>query len=211
MSIWDFWASKYEKLWVQKYSLGPTRKAILRELKALINNRPQINLLDVGCGTGQLTREIENNFRNSIDYIEGVDYSKAMIKEAQKNEAAIVYTNSSIKEYSTEKKFDLITCTHSFPYYNDKKDTIEKFYKLLKRDGYVFLAQASERSIYDRVAMFFVKFTTTKAKYLSPKDVKKLTEKYFVMEEEILIKERWYMPSIMLFKLRRKSSEDITN
>lgn len=214
MSIWDFWASRYERLWVQKYSLGPTRKAVLKEIKDILNYKGEkndqseedkmINLLDVGCGTGQLTREVWEKFKGEISYLEGLDYSKAMVEEARRNSITINYTNSSIEDYNVKKKFSVITCTHSFPYYKDKKGTIEKFYDLLEEEGYVLLAQASEKSFYDKIAMFIVKFTTTKASYLSPKEIKELTKGHFILEEEILIREKPYMPSIVLFKLRRK-------
>lgn len=214
MSIWDFWASKYERLWVQKYSLGPTRKVILKEIEEIIRsentrnnestNRGKIALLDVGCGTGQLTREIEEEFRDDIYSLEGIDYSKAMVEEARNTASKVSYSNYSIEEFKAEKKYGIITCSHSFPYYKDKKATMEKFYNLLEDQGYLILAQASERSFYDKVAMFIVKFTTTKAKYLSPKEIRELTKDYFILEKEVLIRERAYMPSIVVFKLRRK-------
>lgn len=37
--IWDFWAKRYDRLWVQKYSLYPTR----REIISFLNKRLEKN------------------------------------------------------------------------------------------------------------------------------------------------------------------------
>ena len=47
--IWDFWAPRYDSLWVQRWSLGPTRAKILERLPRVEGCR----ILDMGCGTGQ--------------------------------------------------------------------------------------------------------------------------------------------------------------
>jgi methyltransferase type 12 len=55
-SIWDFWANYYNKLWVQKYSLKPSRDKVIDIIKKTkIKNG---DLLDMGCGTGQLLEDI---------------------------------------------------------------------------------------------------------------------------------------------------------
>ena len=48
-NIWNFWADKYDKLWVQKYSLKPTRNYIVKALSKYIKN-DGIKVLDLGCG-----------------------------------------------------------------------------------------------------------------------------------------------------------------
>jgi methyltransferase type 12 len=45
-SIWDFWANYYNKLWVQKYSLKPSRDKVIDIIKKTkIKNG---DLLDMG-------------------------------------------------------------------------------------------------------------------------------------------------------------------
>ena len=69
-NIWNFWANKYDRLWVQKYSLKPTRDCITQTLID-INNK-NIKVLDLGCGPGQLISELTQKFTN-IE-ITGIDF-----------------------------------------------------------------------------------------------------------------------------------------
>lgn len=199
-NIWDFWANKYEKLWVQKYSLGPTRREILNGIKD-IKLQNNIAILDMGCGTGQLLRDL-SKYKN-IALLHGVDYSQEMISVAKSKGGEIEYFNKSIFDFNEEDNYDVITCSHSFPYYEDKKKAVDIFHKALKKEGRLFLAQASENSFYDKLCMAVVKFTTTKAKYLSKEEVLEIIKYKFKVEEIVLIKEKWYMPSIILFRLEK--------
>ena len=54
--VWDFWAPRYEGLWAQRWSLGPSRRLIHRHLDAVLPDAERI--LDLGCGVGQLAREL---------------------------------------------------------------------------------------------------------------------------------------------------------
>ena len=63
-SIWDFWANYYNKLWVQKYSLKPSRDKVISIIKKTGIDRG--SLLDMGCGTGQLLEQINKEFGNKF-------------------------------------------------------------------------------------------------------------------------------------------------
>ena len=76
-NIWNFWADKYDKLWVQKYSLKPTRDYITSALSN-IKHDEKIKILDLGCGPGELISELTNKFKN-IE-ITGIDFSEKMLE-----------------------------------------------------------------------------------------------------------------------------------
>lgn len=80
-NIWNFWADKYDKLWVQKYSLKPTRNYIIKALSKYIKN-DEIKVLDLGCGTGELIFELKNKFNNFE--ITGIDFSEKMLEISKK-------------------------------------------------------------------------------------------------------------------------------
>ncbi|HWQ30141.1 MAG TPA: class I SAM-dependent methyltransferase [Negativicutes bacterium] len=199
--IWDFWANRYERLWVQKYSLSPTRKRIISRLRQLITDKSRsYRILDSGCGTGQLLRDIREEFREFDVELTGIDYSDRMIAEAAGRGGNIRYAVSDIEEFrGSEKAYDIIVCSHSFPYYRNKQGVIESFCSMLKDNGCLILAQASQNNLYDSLVMPFVKLTTSKAAYPSVREVMKMLEPHFGRIELDRIKERFYMPSIYMF------------
>ena len=204
-NIWDFWADKYENLWVQKYSLAPTRKAIIQFLLPILKKDEKYKILDMGCGTGQLLRELQSIFYDfNIEYI-GVDASSNMINIAKSKDVKTTYYTCTIEDFKFSiEEFDIILCSHSFPYYVEKNKALNKFHGLLKKNGFLFLAQASANSFYDAFAMFFVKFTTSKATYPSVNNILALTKGKFTKINIVKIKERFYMPTIALFMLKKE-------
>lgn len=205
IKVWDYWAGKYESLWVQKYSLSPTRRDIIKEIKKLIGPGTSCSILDMGCGTGQLIRDMQNEFKGFDIKYTGVDFSPEMINIAKSTTEGCDFFNCSVDDFSApEGSFDIIVCSHSFPYYPNKGAAIDKLHSLLKVDGCLLLAQASANSLYDNIAMFFVKFTTGSAKYLSVKNIKTLVQNKFKLVRVHWIKEKFYMPSICLFLLKKE-------
>jgi 2-polyprenyl-3-methyl-5-hydroxy-6-metoxy-1,4-benzoquinol methylase len=214
VKVWDFWADKYEGLWVQKYSLSPTRRDIIREIKKLIKPDGAYHILDMGCGIGQLISELQVEFKDWDIRYTGVDISSKMIKIASENDEVSTYCNCSVDDFSAASNhFDIIVCSHSFPYYPNKEAAMDKFFNLLKGEGHLFLAQASANSVYDNIAMFFVKFTTGSAKYLSIKKIQAIAENKFNLIKLHKIKDKYYMPSICLFVLKKDGgiNESFTN
>ena len=207
-SVWDFWADKYEGLWVQKYSLGPSRREIIKELAPMLHAGRKYKVLDMGCGTGQLIRELQRSFKGfDIEYT-GVDISSKMIDRCKEQDKEASYLVSNIDDFeAVPGEFDFIICSHSFPYYPDKSNAVERFHRLLKKDGVLFLVQASANSLYDHIAMFFVKFTTSKAEYLSIKGIRSLFQRNFKEKNITLIKEKAYMPTICMFLFKKEDGQ----
>lgn len=200
--VWDKLAKKYDSLWVQNYSLAPTRKAVLMNIGKLDN----INkLLDLGCGTGQLLQEIYIKNKNIKLY--GLDKSEQMIAQASDKDTGATLLCADISEDNILDTlgggFDLVVCCHSFPYYKNKPEVINKIYNLLNDSGYVIFAQASINSYYDKFAMAIVEKTAEKANYLSKKDFIALTEEKFELKSEFQVHEKWFMPSICGFVFKK--------
>lgn len=111
--IWDFWAKHYDRLWVQKYSLGPTREKV-KEIILGFNIEDEMNLLDIGCGTGELLYDLRN-VKGLSRY--GMDFSKKMIEESKKKNKNVTHYIMDVEKVDEIKdKFDIVTCTHSLPY-----------------------------------------------------------------------------------------------
>lgn len=199
--IWDFWSKYYKKLWVQKVSLKPTRDVIVNCVSNRANAR---SLLDLGCGIGELIGDIKDNV--DIQDLVGLDYSKKMIEVAQKSEAGVQWICEDIDSFDVGpflEKYDIITCTHSFPYYKDQKAILEKMHKMLKKHGRAYVGFASSNSIYDCLCMFFVKLTTGTAKYPSVSNFEAMCQPNFKVVRKERVKVAFFMPSIYVFELEK--------
>lgn len=198
--IWDKLAAKYDSLWVQKYSLSPTRREVLRQITKI---RPK-SMLDLGCGTGQLIEAVEHQ---EHCYCVGIDKSSEMIELARvKNPDAtfiVADISAGMPQQLYGQQFDLITCTHSFPYYSQKARAFEVVAELLSLHGAAIFVQASINNSYDSAVMAVIEKTAEKAEYLSGAEFSALAAKQFVIAEEFLIRERWFMPSICGFVLHK--------
>lgn len=198
---WDKLAEKYDELWVQKYSLLPTRREILKRIYKI---RPK-SILDVGCGTGQLLEEICKGDSNIALY--GIDYSPEMIEKAESKGINAIFSCENISfvdEKDSREKVEMICCSHSFPYYHNKEHVVSVFESLLTKGGVVICVQSCDNNLFDKIVLRFVEKTATKAEYLSSEKFKKLFFEKFAIVEEFKIKEKWYMPSICGFVMTKR-------
>lgn len=92
-------------------------------------------LLDMCCGTGT-----HLSLYQELGYIvAGVDWSKSMVKQAQKNVKAAPIMLGDMRFFTPPEKYDIITC-HSFSILhntntNDIIKTLSNFFKILKKGG----------------------------------------------------------------------------
>ena len=194
--IWDKLADKYDTLWVQKYSLAPTRKAVINE----INDINPLIILDIGCGTGQLLNDVAKINKNT--HLFGIDKSEKMIEIAENKNINAEFKCLNVSDLENNRKFDLITCLHSFPYYKNKKKVMDSIYNLLNSGGYCIFAQASVNNLYDKFSMWIIEKTAEKAEYLSKKDFSALLSDFKIIKQYD-IKEKWFMPTIALFMVQK--------
>lgn len=198
--IWDFWANKYESLWVQKYSLKPTREQTINEILTLKENA---QVLDIGCGVGEL---INAAIKSRPDLrLTGMDFSKKMLEISKDKNKNVEHIHLNADKLSNvNRTYDCVVCTHSLPYYKDQEKIINEIANLLSKNGRLIIAFASANSIFDKIALSLVKLTTGRAKYPSKASFESMIEEGFIIKECIIIKKRVYMPTILFYSLRKK-------
>ena len=197
---WEKLAPKYNDQWVQKYSLIPTRREVKKIVLPLLESNAQLKILDIGCGTGQLIQEVSEIYP-SVDYL-GIDVAQNMIKVAKQNNHGenVKFINLSVDDFTSEEKFDIIICTHAFPYFPNKSEAMHKMASLCKTNGKIIIVSSSTNNFKDLIANLWVKTRTSKARYLSIPQMKRLfTSAGFEVKSVSVIKERAYMPTIALF------------
>jgi ubiquinone/menaquinone biosynthesis C-methylase UbiE len=202
VKLWDFWADRYSRLWVQKVSLGPTREYVLSEIKEIAIGRN--TLLDLGCGPGELLSEIGGEFPQLE--LTGVDYSPRMLEiSQQRNVKARHILLDAADLDQLEVRCDIIVCTHSLPYYSDPKEVLRKISRILTKQGRLIVGFASGNSVYDKAVLSAVKLTTGKAYYPSNREFVDMVREYFqVLKFHIIKKRAFFMPRIAVYTLGRK-------
>lgn len=210
VKLWDFWADRYSKLWVQKVSLGPTRDYVLREIKEIARDR-KLRLLDLGCGPGELLSELGEHSPQLE--LTGVDYSPRMLQVSQQRNGKAKHILLDAADLDKlESRYDIIVCTHSLPYYKDPKDVFRKLSKLLTENGRLIVGFASGNSLYDKAVLSCVKLTTGRAHYPSNREFVDLVKDYFQVRKLNLIKKRaFFMPRIAVYTLGKTKDKPLNN
>jgi trans-aconitate 2-methyltransferase len=74
------------------------------EIVKLLNPQKSETILDIGCGTGDLTKKIAE----LCGKVTGIDNSNEMIQTAQKKYPEISFIHADAKDYQLDNKFDAI-------------------------------------------------------------------------------------------------------
>ena len=196
---WEKLAHRYNNQWVQKYSLGPTRREVKKYVLPLLEKNNELKILDIGCGTGQLIKEIGEHY-SAVRYL-GIDVAKNMIDIARRsnNGKRMEFKNVSVDDFVCEEKFDIIICTHAFPYFPNKNEAMNKISSLCQKGGKVIIVSSSTNNLKDLIINMYVKIWTSKARYLSIAQMKSLfSSAGFAVKNVDVIRERAYMPTIAL-------------
>lgn len=78
-----------------------------RDLAALVERAPGMRIVDLGCGTGQLTAWLHDELRASQTL--GVDVSEAMLAEAgPRAREGLSFARGEIATFEAERPFDLV-------------------------------------------------------------------------------------------------------
>lgn len=83
------------------------RKQPFTDLVALIEQRPRMRVVDLGCGAGELTRELHESL--GADETVGIDDSETMfLKAGQFGGKMLRFEKGSIEAFVTDRPYDLI-------------------------------------------------------------------------------------------------------
>ena len=104
---------------------------------AYLSPKPNESILDLGCGTGDLTQKIALAGSRVI----GIDYSKEMIEAAKAKfpEIEFIYMSATQLNFDDKNKFDAIFSNAVLHWVYEKELAIEKMYSYLKKGGRIVL------------------------------------------------------------------------
>ena len=134
MKIWNEVAPRYHKRWAS-VNKGPfqSTKKLIELIKINKNNR----VLDVACGTGVVTKQIQKKVGKS-GYVVGIDTSTTAIKIAKKeNKKNLDFLNADAENLSFSNKFDIVTCQYALFFFPNAQKALKNIKNSLKKSGII--------------------------------------------------------------------------
>ena len=116
----------------------------LKNILPFYKHKHNIKILDVGCGTGEFIFGLSEHLKDAE--IHGMDLSIDMAKKAKAKlkEHKIKVKVGDVEELPYHvNTFDVVTCSHSFHHYPDKKKAVGEMHRVLKNGGHLLIIDGS--------------------------------------------------------------------
>jgi malonyl-CoA O-methyltransferase len=115
---------------------------------------PLFHILEVGCGTGFLTRRLQQCFPTAR--ITAVDLAPGMIEVARRQVAgdAVRFLVGDIEEMPLASTYDLIISNATFQWFNRLPDTVKRLFDALNRQGVLLFSSFGNRTFRELHAAF---------------------------------------------------------
>jgi len=135
-TLFDRWSEVYDRRGFQAATYRPVHDAVLARLA---DAQPQL-VVDLGCGTGQLTLRLTERFPGAD--VVGADYSSGMLDGASRRvggAAPLVCADATDLPFR-HATADIVVCTESFHWYPDQRRTITSLAEILRPGGRLLIA-----------------------------------------------------------------------
>lgn len=105
--------------------------------------QPGLSVLDVGCGSGTITKGIARY----AGKVTGIDRSEELISLANVNPGNVTFLVGDILDYTPAEKFDIITTARTLQWIANPKEVIKKMVSLLKPGGLLCVLDYNHEAI----------------------------------------------------------------
>ena len=134
--FYDSWAKDYNDDLIYNYGYVAHKISTLEFCK-LVSNKT-IQIIDVGCGTGLVGKELK---KLGYNYIDGYDISSKMLERARKTGAYQDLIELDLKEQidSKFKTYDALISVGCFGYGSLNRSSLLNLIKLVNSDGIILI------------------------------------------------------------------------
>jgi ubiquinone/menaquinone biosynthesis C-methylase UbiE len=144
--FFDVWSRVYDLAPVQAAIYHPVHDAVLRELRT----HPARRILDVGCGTGDLTARLQSQLelQNELDpeLIAGCDFSAGMLTQARARTRAVHWLQGdALRLPFRDAMFQALVSTEAFHWFPDPVAALHEFHRVLAPGGRALVALVNVR------------------------------------------------------------------
>jgi len=139
-AFFDIWSRVYDLAPVQAAIYHPVHDAVLQELRA----HPARRVLDVGCGTGDLTARLRHEL--GADLVAGCDFSGGMLEQAAARTRRVQWLQGDAAHLPcNDGSFDAVVSTEAFHWFPDPDAALHQFHRVLAPDGRALVALVNVR------------------------------------------------------------------
>ena len=139
--LFDVWSTSYDRAGLQQAMYRPVHDEILKRLD---DADPQV-IVDLGCGTGQLTRRLRHRFPSAS--VVGADLSSGMLEQARGvhddvgDPHRITWVRADAEMLPlAPASVDVVVCTESFHWYHDQPAALAGLHEVLRPGGRLLIA-----------------------------------------------------------------------
>ena len=153
MKIWNEVAPRYHKRWAS-VNKGPFQST--KKLIELIKINKSNRVLDVACGTGVVTKEIQKKV-GKLGYTVGIDTSTTAIKIAKKwnnKKKNLDFINIDAENFTFSKKFDIVTCQYALFFFPNAQKALKNMKKSLKKTGKIGISVHEVKIMFHFLVVF---------------------------------------------------------
>lgn len=113
------------------------------DLISYVQAKPAMNILDLGCGTGELTKVIAENFPGS--QVLGIDTSAEMLAKASRQENMLFAQRSIEEQLQLADKWNVIIANASLQWVNDHANLFPRLIEKLLPGGQLAAQMPSQK------------------------------------------------------------------
>jgi ubiquinone/menaquinone biosynthesis C-methylase UbiE len=193
--FFDKWANNYDCLLTTVFY-----QAIHRRILDYVTLNDNCYILDLGCGTGKLFKRLAKQFPTLSGV--GLDLSENMVKQAKlRNQfpERITFKQGNAESLPfQETTFDGVFNTISFLHYRNPQEVFKQVSRVLKKDGYFYLA---DYTMSDDCNVKPIPFSPGGLKFYSPKK-----REEFANNAGLICEGHYYLLAGVLLSVFRKIS-----